>query len=190
MISAFEYVTVLISIVLGLGITQILTGIANLFHKMERVKLYWPHVLWVGFVLVLHIQDWWLTYELKSYIPWHLGSFLFIMLYPINLFILARMLFPSSLRGKVIDLRQFYMENYKKIFSLFVISAILSIIYNIFILHLSPLTQALQALLIIVFSTVAYRGYQQEWIHRTLIVGVTLIFAIVVVIEWDDWLIR
>jgi hypothetical protein len=147
-------------------------------------------VLWVGFILVLHIQDWWLTYELKNYVPWHLGSFLFIMLYPINLFILARMLFPTSLRGKVIDLRLFYMQNYKKIFFLFVVSAILSILYNIFILNLHPRTQILQGLLISVFSTVAYRGYQQEWIHRTLIVGVNLIFIAVVIVEWDAWLIK
>ncbi len=61
MISAFEYVTVLISIILGLGITQILTGIADLFQKSDRVKFYWPHILWVLFVLILHIQEWWVT---------------------------------------------------------------------------------------------------------------------------------
>lgn len=49
MISAFEYVTVLISIVVGLGITEVLSGIADLIKQSKRVKFYWPHLLWVLF---------------------------------------------------------------------------------------------------------------------------------------------
>ena len=61
MISAFEYVTVLISIVLGLGITQILTGVADLIHQSKRVRVYWPLMIWVLLVLVMHVQEWWVT---------------------------------------------------------------------------------------------------------------------------------
>jgi peptidoglycan/LPS O-acetylase OafA/YrhL len=147
MISAFEYVTVLISIILGLGITQILTSIADLFHKIQKVRFYWPHILWILFVLILHIQEWWVTYELKNHQPWRLPTFLFIILYPVNLFVLARMLFPSSLKGKRIDLKTFYLRNYRKIFSLFIASAVFSVAYNLFILDLAVSTQALQVLL-------------------------------------------
>src|SRR5579872_4509431 len=94
MISAFEYVTVFISIILGLGVTQILTGIADLVHQNERVKIYSPHLVWVFLVLVLHVQEWWVTFQLRSYGPWRLPVFLFILLYPVVLFILARLLFP------------------------------------------------------------------------------------------------
>lgn len=40
MMSPFEYVTVLISIILGLGIAQIVIGFADLIHRLERTKLY------------------------------------------------------------------------------------------------------------------------------------------------------
>jgi hypothetical protein len=190
MISAFEYVTVLISIILGLGITQILTGIAGLFHKSEKVKLYWPHILWVGFVLILHIQEWWVTYELKNYQPWRLPTFLFIMLYPVNLFVLARMLFPTSLKGKRIDLKSFYLKNYRKIFLLFIASAILSVLYNLFMLHLGFETQILQFLLILTFTIVTIRQFQQEWVHKGLSLAVTLIMLISIVIERNVWLIN
>lgn len=111
--SSFEYITVLISIVLSLGIAQILTGIADLIKKSHKVAVYWPHILWILFVLLLHIQEWWVTYELKNYHSWQLPSFLFIMLYPINLFVLARLLFPAKLKGKIIDLKHFYFKNYR-----------------------------------------------------------------------------
>jgi hypothetical protein len=56
MISAFEHVTVLKSIILGLGITQILTSIADLIHRSKRVKVYWH--MCCGFLLCLsvHVQ--------------------------------------------------------------------------------------------------------------------------------------
>lgn len=156
--NAFEYVTVLISIVLGLGITQILIGVANMIKQYERLTLYWPHVLWVLFVLLLHIQEWWVTYELKTFTPWRLPSFLFIMMYPINLFVLAKLLFPDRFLSKAINLRDFYFSNYRKIFSLLVLSGLLSILYNLFILDLPVTDQLLQALLILVISTVAIRN--------------------------------
>ncbi len=188
--SAFEYVTVLISIILGLGITQILTGLADIFHKREKVTLYWPHMLWVLFVLVLHIQEWWVTYELKNYQPWRLPTFLFIMMYPVNLFVLARMLFPIRLKGKRINLKNFYLKNYRKIFSLFIASAILSVLYNLFILNLNFQTQLLQALLALTFTVITIKEYQQEWIHKSLSVIVTFIMIISIVIEWNVWLIN
>ena len=93
--SPFEFVTVLISIILGLGITQIMSGVADFIHQWEKAKLYWPHMLWVILVFVLHVQQWWLTYELRVISSWRLPFFLFEVLYPINLFILARILFPK-----------------------------------------------------------------------------------------------
>lgn len=190
MISAFEYVTVLISIILGLGITQILTGIADLIHKSHRVKIYWPHILWILFVLVLHIQEWWVTYELKTYQPWRLPTFLFIMAYPVNLFVLARMLFPYKLKGKVIDLKAFYFGHYRKIFLIFIISAILSIAYDIAILNLNFETQVLQILLALSFIIIAIKKYENELLHKLLAVTVVSILVIAIAIEWDVWLIK
>ncbi|MCA6379853.1 MAG: hypothetical protein IM606_06670 [Cytophagales bacterium] len=116
MISAFEYVKVLIFIILGLGITQILTAIADLIHESKRMNAYWPHVLWVLIVLILHVQEWWIIYDLKNYAPWRLQTFLFIMVYPIKLFVLARLLFPFGIQEGMIGLKVFHQENYRKIF--------------------------------------------------------------------------
>src|ERR1043166_5399334 len=103
MISAFEYVTVFISIILGLGVTQILTGIADLVHQKERVKVYWPHTVWVLLALILHVQEWWVIFELRTFDHWRLPVFLFVMLYPTVLFILARLLFPFGYSEGAID---------------------------------------------------------------------------------------
>ena len=188
--SSFEYITVLISIVVGLGITQILTGIANLIKKAHKVIIYWPHILWILFVLLLLIQDWWLTYELKLFHPWMLPSFLFIMLYPINLFVLARLLFPNKLKGKVIDLKIFYYKHYRGIFLLLSISAFISILYNLFILHLKLQDQLLQILLGTGITFITVKNYSNEWLHKTVSIVVLLTLIGSILVEWNVWLIE
>jgi hypothetical protein len=190
MISSFEYVTVLISIVLGLGITQLLTGVARLIQKQQRLIIYWPHLLWIIFILFLHVQEWWVMYELKTYIPWRLPVFLFVMLYPINLFVMAKLIFPDSLRGKTINLKEFYFDNFRKIFSMLVISAVLSLLYNLFILNLKITDQFLQLLLIASFGIIVIKKYTSEWVHKTVSLIVTLIMCASIIVEWNVWLIN
>src|SRR5687768_12309249 len=106
--SPFEYIIVLISIILGLGITLVLTGIAELIRRWNTVKIFWPHFIWIGLVFVLHIHEWWVTYELKSITVWSLPTFLFVVLYPIVLFILANILFPTKWKKEQVNLREYY----------------------------------------------------------------------------------
>jgi len=190
MISSFEYVTVLISIILGLGITQILTSLARLIQKSHKLTIYWPHLLWIIFVLFLHVQEWWVMYELKTYIPWRLPVFLFVMLYPISLFIMAKLLFPDNLRGKSIDLKKFYFENFQKIFVLLIISAFLSLVHNLFILHLKFIDQFLQILLVISFSIITIKKYANEWVHKAVSLTVIVFMCVAIVVEWNVWLIN
>jgi hypothetical protein len=100
------------------------------------------------------------------------------------------MLFPKNIKGKTFDFRKFYLNNYRKIFLLFILSALLSIVYNLSILNLNFESQILQTFLIIIFSIVTFKQFNQQWIHKTLAVLVITILAISIVIEWNVWLIN
>ncbi|CAN5500224.1 hypothetical protein BH10BAC4_BH10BAC4_16160 [soil metagenome] len=185
----FEYVSVMISIILGLGITQIMTGVADLVHQWGKVKLYWPHLLWIVLVFVLHIQEWWETYELRVFESWRLPTFLFFSLYPVNLFILARILFPfNPQEGDVVDLKQFYFKNYRKFFLSFMILIILSIISNI-IVHGFTYDQLIHLSLFLFTGWIALSNYQQEWLHKLVAASLLLIFIVIIIANWNNWLI-
>ncbi len=187
-ISPFEYVTVLISIILGLGITQVLTGIADLIHQSNRVKVYWPHALWVIVILILHIQDWWATYDLRTEASWSLGIFLFVMIYPIVLFILARLLFPFGLQEGTVDLKTFYFENYRKIFLFGSVLPILSIFDALLVRDMWIDTQWLKlffpALLLIMCIR---RKPAAEWVHQFIALAFFTILVVTIIIEWNNW---
>lgn len=188
--SPFEYVSVLISIILGLGITQIVTGFADLIQQWERTKLYWPHLLWTVIIFFLHIQEWWNIYELRYNNVWRLPSFLFISLYPINLFILARLLFPLHHHdNSLLDYKTFYFNNYRKFFLVLIFSALLSSIENYILSNRGVQGIIAQGIIIVTLSIIAARKIEKEWIHKTVVIlwiGGVLISMLV---YWNDWLI-
>jgi hypothetical protein len=183
----FEYITVLISIILGLGITQLITGIADMVHQWERIKIYWPHLLWICFIFFLHIQDWWTLYELRTIGQWHLPTFLFTILYPINLFILARILFPFGSVDGATDFREFYFQNFRKFFTWSITLVILSILDNVLINDLPITSQSIQLLLLIVFGVITLKNYRQEWIHQFVVIFLSIL--IIVALTSHEWVI-
>lgn len=165
----FEYVTVLISIILGLGITQIVTGIGDGIHQWNRIKIYWPHALWIVLVFVMHIHEWWYTYELKKHEQWHLVSFLFLILYPILLFVLARILFPFGAMDTDVDFKVFYFNNYRKFFLLVSLLVVLAILQDMFLEGYSFVSQLPKLAIPVVLSTLAMKKVKHEFLHQVVV---------------------
>src|SRR6185369_2847679 len=189
MISAFEYVSVFISIILGLGVTQILTGIADLVHQNERVKIYWPHLTWIVLVLILHVQEWWVTFELRNLEKWRLPLFLFVLLYPVTLFILARLLFPFGLNECTIDLKKFYFENYRRVFLFGSVLAFLSIIDNLLLRNYAAVDLIAQSPVLVVLSTMAILKNSKPWLHKSVAIFMLLFLVTSIAVQWDLWLV-
>jgi hypothetical protein len=183
----FEYVTVLISIILGLGITQIVSGIADMVQRWKEVKLYWPHLLWIVFVFFLHIQEWWVLYEMRYISTWMLPTFLFTILYPINLFILARILFPPATDTGT-DFRSFYFDNFRKFFVWAVILTVLSIADNLLFNGYTWTDQPVQLILLIGMTYLVYKKPKKEWMHKVVVMILTLLLLVSLTLK--DWLIE
>lgn len=163
----FEYVIVLISIILGLGITTILTGVAEFIKHPPADKLYPPYVIWIALVFVLHIQEWWESYSLKTIERWKLPMFLFIILYPIALYILAHLLFPGDLKRGLVT-KNFYLNNYPRLFITAVIIDVLAILHNVFILNFSPGEQVFQFIILVTLSIIVFTKNKNNVVHYTI----------------------
>ncbi|NOT73863.1 MAG: hypothetical protein HOP08_02970 [Cyclobacteriaceae bacterium] len=185
----FDYVSVLISIILGLGITQIMTGVADLVHQWNKVKLYWPHLLWIVLVFILHIQEWWETYQLHDFDEWRLPTFLFLSLYPVTLFILARILFPFNVQDGPIDLKEFYYANFRKFFISTMILTVLSIASNIIVRGFMG-DQIIQISLFCILGLVTIKNYRKEWVHQLIAIAMLATFIAGFIVNWNSWIIK
>ena len=163
----FEYTMVLISIILGLGITTILTGLAEYIRQAGLFKIYLPHLIWILLVFVLHVQEWWENYSLMTISAWKLPLFLFILLYPINLYILAHLLFPSA-QHPATDSKTYYLSNYPKLFVCAILLDVLSIIHNVTIAGWSLRDQVPQIMVLILLGGMLASKTKNQKAHTAM----------------------
>ncbi|NIO33195.1 MAG: hypothetical protein GTN75_15590 [Gemmatimonadetes bacterium] len=90
----FEYLGVLISVVMGLGITHLLIGTSKLIQQRDSIRAYWVHTLWTVNILVYVLAIWWGMFWWSRLAEWTFYQFLFVTLYAVALFLLAAMLYP------------------------------------------------------------------------------------------------
>ena len=189
-ISPFEYVSILVSIILGLGITQILSAFSDLLYHYKKVKFYWPHTFWIVFILFLHIQDWFITYQLKDKPVWHLPELFFILLYPISLFCIAKMLLPTNEREERNDMKLFYKSQYPLLFMIVGISIFISILFNYFFLKENTLLQIPLLIFLSVMLYTALKKVENEMLHKAIAITIISASLVSVVLEENVWIIK
>lgn len=93
---AFEYLTVLISVVIGLSVTSFLTNVARIIHVRSNVTISWVQLLWSVTILIWTIAFWWFTFVLAEQQQWTYPLFVFLLAYSTLLFLLMALLFPEG----------------------------------------------------------------------------------------------
>jgi hypothetical protein len=92
----FDYLAVLISVVLGLAVTHVLTGISGAINRRHHVRLDWVQLFWAINVLAYVLAVWWGMYWWKHLAVWTVQEFVFLTTYAIVLFLMASALFPGD----------------------------------------------------------------------------------------------
>lgn len=114
---AFNYLSVMVSMVLGLGLTQLFAGIGNMVQVRRRVKPYCLHSVWIVLMIGLHIQMWWSFWMLRGVHEWTYTSFAFVLLGPATLVIASHVLLPELVDG-TIDVERHYYDTRTVFFGL------------------------------------------------------------------------
>ena len=107
----FDYLTILVSIVLGLAMTNVLTRLAIVVSARERVDFYWPPIAWAMWIFFISIQHWWAAWSTHHVREWTFLTFCTGLLDPIILFFLSALVLPERDEGGVIDLGVWYYRN-------------------------------------------------------------------------------
>ncbi|MFV8817701.1 hypothetical protein [Haliea sp. E17] len=90
----FEYLSVFLSVIMGLGVTHILAGLSKTIHYRKSLGLNWVHTLWSINVLIYIVIIWWGMFWWSKQVDWSFFEFLLLLLYAITLFLAASLLFP------------------------------------------------------------------------------------------------
>jgi hypothetical protein len=107
----FSYICIMTSIVLGLAVSRLVAGMAQLLETRRRTPAYWAHSLWMVNTMVTAIIVWWVQYRWRHAEEWSLWLCLWLLVSPITLSFASAVLFPNEIEGEPItDWRQHYYE--------------------------------------------------------------------------------
>jgi hypothetical protein len=90
-----EYLSVLVSIIIGMGLSHLLSSLARLIVARARVRIYWVSLVTAAVTFLAHVQFWWSTYDYDEAILGNFFSFLVFLLAPILLYLMAVLVFPD-----------------------------------------------------------------------------------------------
>ena len=105
---AFSYLSVLTSIILGLGIQQVLQGYRALILSRRRVRFYAPPLIWSVLILFMIAQHWWASFGLAQHQSWSFATFATILVMTALIYMLAAIVLPDIPPEEPIDLKDHY----------------------------------------------------------------------------------
>ena len=103
----FEYLAVLVSIILGLGITHLLLGVGRMIHRRTDMALDPVHSMWTFSAFIILILNWWVFFRSQSLSTWTFDVFFIVIAWAVLIYLMVVVLFPPGILGD---------ENYGEVF--------------------------------------------------------------------------
>lgn len=95
----YPHIRIVLGMVIGLGVTRLLSGLVRIIQHPGQYPLYIVHLLWVAWMLLMLAHFWWWEFGLFDIPQWTFGKYLFVVFYSVALFMLCAFLFPESMTG-------------------------------------------------------------------------------------------
>jgi hypothetical protein len=87
----FEFIAVLLSIIFGLGLTNLLSGMLQAFFKRELTD---TRLAWSIFVGTLVLVNWWMLFRWSDHSDWRFHEFLYLVAWSTVHYLMAVSLYP------------------------------------------------------------------------------------------------
>jgi hypothetical protein len=115
----FRYLSVLLSVILGLAVTQILKGFRGLLLSRRRIQIYWPVIGWAVLLLLLVcFQNWWSMFGMRNRHGLGHSAFAMVLLQTILIYMAAGLVFPDLFGEEGVDLKKNFYAHRRWFFSL------------------------------------------------------------------------
>jgi len=133
--TTFEYVMVMVSVVLALALAQLLRALTEVVTNPRR---YWVHALWMLSLVLLIVQIWWAYWDFNATETWTFALYLYLLSYPIGVFIAASLLVPAT-RAADMDWRAHYYQVHRWAFTALLACSLIALSGQVFYLDVPAL---------------------------------------------------
>jgi hypothetical protein len=181
-VAEFTFLSVLISVILGLAVAEILQGFRGLLWSRTRIQIYWPVIGWALLVLLVCFQHWWSMFGMRTHHDWTFQQFAIMSLQATLLYMVAGLLFPDFFGEAIVDLKESFYGHRRWLFSLGVAIIIVSVCKHL--LLDGQLPKPANLIFEAIFGVTLFIGAltRREWYHKTLVVFTNAAFVLYIVL--------
>jgi hypothetical protein len=184
-VETFNYLSVLLSIVLGLAIAQVLQGLRGLILARVKVKLYLPTVIWTGLALLIAIQAWWASFGLHTRANWTFLAFMIIVLQVISVYMVAALVLPDVTGYTIVDLRDHYFAHRSWFFGALLACIIFSAAKEIALRGHLPGRMNREFHIIFGLAAIVGAITRREWFHKLMAPVIALLFLLYIALLYS-----
>jgi len=127
--SIFEFIMVMVSLILALGLAQALRGATEIVTSQKR---YWVHAVWLFNIILMILLTWWSYWDWNTVSEWRLTIYLGTLVFPMVLFAAVYLLVPAT-RTSDTDWRAHFFSIRVGFLSLMISMIVCAVAINIWI---------------------------------------------------------
>ena len=151
----FDYIAVLLSIVISLALAHLLTGIAHMIQNGVR-GFSIPLSQWILFSVFLCVDYWFYVWHLHREANWSLPYVCLLLAQASIIFVAARLIVPAASGASAIDMTSFFDRNRRKYMAVLIVLAAVNEIINLSLPGFGSLHLGLLVLAWIVLFSLAW----------------------------------
>jgi hypothetical protein len=174
----FSFLSVLLSVILGLAITQILQGFRGLMLSRTQTRVYWPVIGWAILILLVCFQNWWSMFGMRNRHDWSFEQFAMILLQTILFYLLAGLVFPDFSGEEIVDLKESFYAHRRWFFFIGFASIVVSVIKSLVLNGKLPDTTDLTFHVIFGVALLSGGLTRREFYHKALVLFVIATFVL------------
>lgn len=107
----FEFVSVAISIILGLGVATLLSAALDLFRHRHKTRLHWVPIAWAVLIFWTQLEFWWgLFFVNQTLEVWTHADFLGTIAFTVALFAAGSLVLPTDWAAESLDLFDYFQR--------------------------------------------------------------------------------
>jgi hypothetical protein len=172
---------VLVSIIVGLGIAEVLTGVARMIRCRESIRGYWVHSITVTAIFFALLQQWWEIWGLRVTSEWTFSGLLMMLTGPVGLFLIAHMLFPEPIKGS--NIRDYYYGAMRPVWWLAAMTVLLATLFRPLIFDSNLLAPDNATSFVFIVGFIALATSKRPNLHAILLPA----FLVLLVLDIFQW---
>lgn len=189
----FEFLMMIASVVVAVGMTEIVGGWGRLARADGEIKFDWLHLGWTIYILLLSVQYWigmWSYRELRIE---YVGQIFFLVVPTLFLVLAAFAMSPDVVNRSQIDMRTYYLEKRRVVFLSLAVFSLAAWLADIVIVGYERLEVSFMLFSIVSGLVLCALAYSQRvWLHGAVLVfligSVVAYFFSQVAVQDQRWL--